>query len=130
MPSDSCESAATKANPAALTNALAEGWAPTQQHCGGEASEILQAMSWMGRKSAEKLVQHLKANLDRVLIESRNCFLKKLVETLQKYHQRLDFAGSKRNKLPENHRLIQYTNINPVQKITSQTVVLTNLEIP
>lgn len=75
--------AGTKANPAALTNALAEGWAPSQQHCGGEASEILQAMSWMGRKSAEKLAQHLKANLDGGLIESWNCVLKKLMETLQ-----------------------------------------------
>ena len=58
------QTAPTKANAAALTNALAEGWAPSQQQCGAEASEFLQAMSWMGRKSAEKLVLHLKANLD------------------------------------------------------------------
>lgn len=47
-----------------------EGWSPEESCCSGESKEMLACMTWVGRKSAKKLTDRIRTNVDRGLKSS------------------------------------------------------------
>lgn len=62
--SDSLFLVYTQVSAGNFADALDEGWKPDATCLGAESLEYLQMMSWVGRRSAVKLVQHLANRKD------------------------------------------------------------------